>query len=100
MIAQPAPAFGFGLMAAPFMNFSFGGGGGMGGGGMGGGGMGGGGMGGGGMPGGPGSAPPPPDQVALMCQRLQAFQPHGPQGNRLYPGPARRPAARSDSSMY
>ena len=82
VIGQPVPAFGFGLMAAPMLNFSFGGaGGGMGfGGGMGGGGMGGGGMGGGGMgglpggPGGPGApAPPPPDQVALMCQRLQSF---------------------------
>ena len=55
-IVQPAPALGFGLVAAPFMNFSFGGGGGVaawgsaaawvaavvaGGGGMGGGGMGG-----------------------------------------------------------
>jgi hypothetical protein len=59
IIGQPAPAFGVGLVAAPFMNFSFGGGG-----------MGGGG--GGGAPGGPG-APPPPDQVALMCQRLQGF---------------------------
>jgi HEAT repeats len=60
VIAQPAPAFGFGLMAAPFMNFSIGGGGG--------------GFGGGGMPGGPGAPPPPPpDQVALMCQRLQGF---------------------------
>src|SRR5215469_15240205 len=27
VIAQPAPAFGFGLMAAPLLNFSFGGGG-------------------------------------------------------------------------
>lgn len=74
VIAQPAPAFGFGLMAAPFLNFSFGGGGGMG---LGGGGMGlGGGM--GGPPAGaaPGqAAPPPPDQVALMCQRLQNFYP-------------------------
>ena len=76
MIGQPVPAFGFGLMAAPMLNFSFGGaGGGMGfGGGMGGGGMGGG-M--GGVPGGSGGpgapAPPPPDQVALMCQRLQSF---------------------------
>ncbi len=73
-IVQPAPALGFGLVAAPFMNFSIGGGGGGlgfgGGGGMGGGGGGGGGMGGPG-PGGP--APPPPDQVALMCQRLQSF---------------------------
>jgi hypothetical protein len=66
IIGQPAPAFGFGLLAAPMLNFSFGGGGG---------GMGfGGGMGGGGMPGGPGAqAPPPPDQVALECQRLQSM---------------------------
>lgn len=68
VIGQPVPAFGFGLMAAPLLNFSFGGaGGGMGfGGGMG-----------GGLPGGPGGPgaqpPPPPDQVALMCQRLQSF---------------------------
>jgi hypothetical protein len=69
VIAQPAPALGFGLMAAPMLNFSFGGGGlGFGGGG------GGGGPGGGGMPGGPGGqAPPPPDQVGLECQRLQAL---------------------------
>jgi hypothetical protein len=67
VIIQPAPAFGFGLMAAPFMNFSFGGGGGGGGMGMGGG------PGPGGLP--PGSPPPPPDQVALMTQRLQNFYP-------------------------
>jgi HEAT repeats len=68
VIGQPAPALGFGLMAAPMLNFSFGGGGG----GMGfGGGPGGpGGMGPGGSPGGPA---PPPDQVALMTQRLQSF---------------------------
>jgi hypothetical protein len=75
VIAQPAPALG--LVAAPFMNFSFGGGGfggGMGGGFGGGPGGGfGGGMG-GGMPGGPGGQPaPPPDQVALMCHQLQGF---------------------------
>ena len=78
VIGQPAPAFGFGLLAAPMLNFSFGGGGGDGGGGgFGGGGpgMGGGGPGPGGMgPGGPaGGPPPPPDQVALMTQRLQSF---------------------------
>jgi hypothetical protein len=67
VIGQPAPAFGFGLLAAPMLNFSFGGGGG----GM----MGGaGGMGGPPGPAGPGAAPPPPpDQVALMTQRLQSF---------------------------
>src|SRR5262249_43937675 len=65
VIAQPAPALGFGLMAAPFLNFSFGGGGG---GGFGAG-MGGPGMGGGAQP------PPPPDQVALQCQRFQSFSP-------------------------
>ncbi len=65
---QPAPAFGFGLLAAPMLNFSFGGGGG--GMGIGGGGPGGGGMG----PGGPAAGPaPPPDQVALVTQRLQSF---------------------------
>ncbi len=72
VIGQPAPAFGFGLLAAPALNFSFGGGGG----GMGFGGGGPGGPGGpGGMgPGGPaGGPPPPPDQVALMAQRLQSF---------------------------
>jgi hypothetical protein len=75
IINQAAPAFGFGLAAVPlpFMNFSFGGGGGGGGIGMGGG-MG---MGGGPGPGGPppGSPPQPPDQVALMTQRLQNFYP-------------------------
>jgi hypothetical protein len=68
VIAQPAPAFGFGLMAAPLLNFSFGGGGG---------GMAfGGGMG-GPPPGGPapGAQPPPPDQVALECQHLQSMLP-------------------------
>ncbi len=57
-IVQPAPAVGFGLVAAPFMNFSFGGGGGGGGMGFGGGGGGGGGGmggGGGGGMGGPGA---------------------------------------------
>lgn len=70
-IVQPAPALGFGLVAAPFMNFSIGGGGG----GLGFGGGGGIGGGGGGPVGpGPGAPPPPPpDQVALMCQRLQSF---------------------------
>ncbi len=74
LIGQSAPAFGFGLMAAPMLNFSFGGGGG-----------GGGGFGqpplvggpppgamGAGVPG-AGGAPPPPDEVALMAQRLQSF---------------------------
>ncbi|HZW34705.1 MAG TPA: HEAT repeat domain-containing protein [Isosphaeraceae bacterium] len=70
VIAQPAPAFGLGLMAAPFLNFSFGGGGGGGfGGGPGGPGPGGPG------PGGGAQAPPPPDQVALQCQRCQSFSP-------------------------
>jgi HEAT repeats len=79
VVAPAVPALGFGVAAAPMLNFSFGGmGGGMGGGGMGGGGMGGG-MGGGGMGGpGPGGPAPPPDQVALTCQRLQNFYP----GNR------------------
>ncbi len=74
VIGQPAPAFGFGLLAAPMLNFSFGGGGG--GGGFGGGGFGGGPGGpmGGPGPGGPPGAPaPPPDEVALMTQRLQSF---------------------------
>jgi hypothetical protein len=55
VIGQPAPAFGFGLLAVPALNFSFGGG--------------------GGFPvGGPPAAPaPPPDEVALMTQRLQSF---------------------------
>jgi hypothetical protein len=69
LVGAPVPAFGFGLLAAPMLNFSFGGGGG----GIGGGGPGGPGGGGPG-PGGPGGgAPPPPDQVALMTQRLQSF---------------------------
>ena len=68
VIGQPGPAFGFGLMAVPALNFSFGGGGFGGGGGPGFGGAGA--MG----PGGPGGGPPqPPDQVALMTQRLQSF---------------------------
>jgi hypothetical protein len=65
LIGAPASAFGFGIAAAPMMNFSFGGGGG-----------GGGGPGGPGGPGmgGPGAGPPPPpDQVALMTQRMQSF---------------------------
>jgi hypothetical protein len=70
VIGAPVPAFGFGLMAAPFLNFNFGAGGGGGGVGV-------------GMPGpppgavgaaGPAQPPPPPDQVALQCQRLQSFQ--------------------------
>ncbi len=64
VFVAPAPALGFGLVAAPFMNFSFGGGGG------------GVGFGGGGVGGPPAAAqppPPPPDKVALECQRLQAF---------------------------
>ena len=69
--APPAPAFGFGLMAAPMLNFSFGGGGGGMLGGPGGPPPGGPGPGG---PGGPAGGPPqPPDQVALMTQRLQSF---------------------------
>src|SRR5271166_3919912 len=64
VVGQPAPAFGFGLLAAPMLNFSFGGGGPAGP------------FGGGGAPGGPGPGPPqPPDQVALMTQRLQSFYP-------------------------
>jgi len=71
LIGQPAPAFGFGLMAAPMLNFSFGGGGG--------------GFGqppvvGGPPPGavgpsapGGGAGPAPPDEVGLMAQRLQSF---------------------------
>jgi HEAT repeats len=71
LVGAPAPAFGFGLMAAPMLNFSFGGGGG----GMAGGPGGPGGPPPGGPgPGGPGTGPPqPPDQVALMTQRLQSF---------------------------
>ncbi len=68
VVAPAVPAVGFGLLATPMLNFSFGGGGG------------------GGGPGGPGAGPmgpgtpaagppPPPDQVALMTQRLQSFQP-------------------------
>ena len=60
VIGQPAPAFGFGLLAAPALNFSFGGGG----------------MvpfGGAGPIGAPGPAAPPPDEVALMIPRLQSF---------------------------
>ena len=68
LVGAPAPAFGLGLMAAPMLNFSFGGGGGAMAGGPGlppPGGPG---------PGGPaGGPPPPPDQVALMTQRLQSF---------------------------
>lgn len=68
VIGQPAPAFGFGLLAAPMLNFSFGGGGG-------GAGVGGGPAGpfGGGPGGPPGIPAPPPDEVALMTQRLQSF---------------------------
>jgi hypothetical protein len=60
VIGQPAPAFGFGLLAAPALNFSFGGGG----------------MvpfGGAGPVGPPGAPGPPPDEVALMIPRLQSF---------------------------
>lgn len=67
VIAEPVPAFGFGLMAAPLLNFSFGGGGG---------GFGfGGGVGGpvAGVPAAGAPVPPPPDQVALECQRLQSL---------------------------
>jgi HEAT repeats len=78
VVGAPVPAFGFGLAAAPMLNFSFGGGGGGGvGGGMFGGGPGGPGPGGPGPggpgPGGPGAGPQPPDQVTLMTQRLQSF---------------------------
>ena len=73
VVGAPVPAVGFGLLAAPMLNFSFGGGGG----GGGGGGMFGGGPGGpppgGPGPGGPGPGPQPPDQVTLMSQRLQSF---------------------------
>jgi len=73
VIGQPAPAFGFGLLAAPMLNFSFGGGGGGGGGGFGQPPVVGGPPGAGG-PGAPGvGGPPPPDEVALMTQRLQNF---------------------------
>jgi hypothetical protein len=58
VIGQAAPAFGFGLLAAPALNFSFGGGGAVPFGG----------------PVGPPAAPaPPPDETALMTQRLQSF---------------------------
>jgi HEAT repeats len=71
LVGAPAPAFGFGLMAAPMLNFSFGGGGGGVLGGPGGPPPGGPGPGG---PGGPAGGPPqPPDQVTLMTQRLQSF---------------------------
>jgi hypothetical protein len=78
VVGAPLPAVGFGLLTAPVLNFSFGGGGGGGGGGMFGGP--GGGPPGGPGPGGPGGGgpPQPPDQVALMTQRLQSFIP----GNR------------------
>ncbi len=76
VIGAPAAGVGFGLLAAPMVNFSFGGGGG-GGGGMFGGGPGGPGPGGPGPggpgPGGPAAGPQPPDQVFLMTQRLQSF---------------------------
>ncbi len=69
VIGQPSPAFGFGLLAAPMLNFSFGG--------AGVGGGGGGGpmapFGGPGAGGGPPGVAPPPDEVALMTQRLQSF---------------------------
>ena len=69
------PAVGFGLLAAPMLNFSFGGGGGGIGGGVGGPGPGMGGPGGPG-PGGPAAGtPPPPDQTALLTQRLQSIVP-------------------------
>ena len=83
----PFRQFGFGLVAAPMLNFSFGGGGGGIGGGLGGPGPGGGG------PGGPGAgAPPPPDQIALMTQRLQSYYPQPPQGCGLHAGTDWRPA--------
>jgi hypothetical protein len=66
VVGQPGPAFGFGVLAAPMLNFSFGGGGGIGGAGpvapFGGPG-----------PGGPPGVAPPPDEVALTTQRLQSF---------------------------
>jgi hypothetical protein len=69
------PAIGLGLTAAPLLNFSFGGGGGGIGGGVGGPGPGMGGPGGPG-PGGPAAGtPPPPDQTALLTQRLQSVVP-------------------------
>lgn len=68
VVVEPVvPAFGFGLMAAPLLNFSFGGGGfGMGGGAIGGPVM-------GGPAVAPAPPPPPPDQVALESQRLQSL---------------------------
>jgi hypothetical protein len=69
VVVGGGPAFGFGLLAAPMLNFSFGGGGG---GGIGGG-FGGAGPGGQGLGGPAAGPPPPPDQVALMTQRLQSF---------------------------
>jgi HEAT repeats len=72
VIGQPAPAFGFGLLAAPMLNFSFGGGGGGGGGGLGQG-PGAGGPPPGAMGPGGGAVPPPPDEVGLMAHRLQSF---------------------------
>jgi hypothetical protein len=72
VIGAPAAGVGFGLLAAPMLNFSFGGGGGGGGGGFFGGA--GGPPPGGTGPGGPAAGPPqPPDQVTLMAQRLQSF---------------------------
>jgi hypothetical protein len=74
IVGAPAPAFGFGLMAAPMLNFSFGGGvGGPGVAGPGGMGPGPGGMGPGPGGMGPGGPPQPPDHVALETQRLQSF---------------------------
>jgi HEAT repeats len=71
VIGPAAPAFGFGLLAVPALSFSFGGGGG---GGMMGGPGGAGTVPPGAMgPGGPGAGPPPPDEVALMTQRMQSF---------------------------
>lgn len=70
VFVQPAPAFGFGLMAAPLLNFSFGGGGVGVGGPMMGPGMG---VGGGPM-GGPVQAPP--DKVAIETQRMQSMLPN------------------------
>ena len=61
VIGQPAPAFGFGLLAAPMLNFSFGGGGG--------------GMGFGGGPGGPGGP--------------GGMGPGAPPGGPRHPGPGR-----------
>jgi hypothetical protein len=67
VVGQPAPALGFGLLAAPMLNFSFGAGGGGGAGGPGAP------FGGPGPAGPPGAPAPPPDEVALMTQRLQSF---------------------------